>query len=106
MPACPNFETASESCLLGMLGADAVGISTVSEVNVARHCGLQVFGFSLITIKVVMDYGLEKANHKEVLEARKAAAQKLEQFVSILIESIPPPEHVPAVWPWRALVHP
>ncbi|XP_006994900.2 purine nucleoside phosphorylase [Peromyscus maniculatus bairdii] len=94
MLAGPNFETVAESRLLRMLGADAVGMSTVPEVIVARHCGLRVFGFSLITNKVVMDYAnLEKANHKEVLEAGKAAAQKLEQFVSILMESIPLREH-------------
>lgn len=69
-------------------------MSTVPEVIVARHCGLRVFGFSLITNKVVMDYdNLEKANHKEVLEAGKAAAHTLERFVSVLMESVPLPEH-------------
>lgn len=93
MLAGPTFETVAESCLLRMLGADAVGMSTVPEVIIARHCGLRVFGFSLITNKVVMDYNnMEKASHQEVLEAGKAAAQKLEQFVSILMESIPPRE--------------
>ncbi|XP_062946092.1 purine nucleoside phosphorylase isoform X1 [Cynocephalus volans] len=92
MLAGPSFETVAESRLLQKLGADAVGMSTVPEVIVARHCGLRVFGFSLITNKVIMDYeNLEKANHEEVLEAGKQAAQKLEQFVSILVGSIPPP---------------
>ncbi|XP_045143802.1 purine nucleoside phosphorylase isoform X4 [Echinops telfairi] len=91
MLAGPNFETVAESCLLHKLGADAVGMSTVPEVIVARHCGLRVFGFSLITNKVVMNYeSLEKANHEEVLAAGKQAAQKLEQFVSILMSCIPP----------------
>lgn len=90
MVAGPSFETVAESCLLQKLGADAVGMSTVPEVIVARHCGLQVFGFSLITNKVVMNYeSLEKANHEEVLEAGKQAAKKLEQFISNLIASIP-----------------
>ncbi|XP_076983434.1 purine nucleoside phosphorylase [Tamandua tetradactyla] len=87
----PNFETIAESRLLRKLGADAVGMSTVPEVIVARHCGLRVFGFSLITNKVIMNYeSLEKANHEEVLESGKQAARKLEQFVSILLASIPP----------------
>ncbi|XP_053450903.1 purine nucleoside phosphorylase isoform X2 [Nycticebus coucang] len=86
----PNFETIAECRLLQKLGADAVGMSTVPEVIVARHCGLRVFGFSLITNKVVTDYeSLEKANHEEVLEAGKQAAQKLEKFVTTLVGSIP-----------------
>lgn len=89
----PNFETVAESRLLQKLGADAVGMSTVPEVIVARHCGLRVFGFSLITNKVIMDYeSLEKANHEEVLKTGKQAAQKLEQFVSILMTIIPLPD--------------
>lgn len=93
MLAGPSFETVAESRLLQKLGADAVGMSTVPEVIVARHCGLRVFGFSLITNKVIMDYeSLEKANHEEVLAAGKQATQKLEQLVSILMASIPPPD--------------
>uniref|UniRef100_A0A9L0SGN6 Purine nucleoside phosphorylase n=1 Tax=Equus caballus TaxID=9796 RepID=A0A9L0SGN6_HORSE len=90
MLAGPNFETVAECRLLQKLGADAVGMSTVPEVIVARHCGLRVFGFSLITNKVITDYeSLEKANHEEVLEAGRQAAQKLEKFVSILMAGIP-----------------
>lgn len=70
------------------------GMSTVPEVIVARHCGLRVFGFSLITNKVILDYeSQQKANHKEVLDAGKQVAQKLEQFVSILMASIPLPDN-------------
>ncbi|KAF7469741.1 Hypothetical predicted protein [Marmota monax] len=94
MVAGPSFETVAESRLLQQLGADAVGMSTVPEVIVARHCGLRVFGFSLITNKVIMDYeSLEKTTHEEVLETGKQAAQKLEKFVSILMASIPPPDN-------------
>ncbi|XP_012891144.1 PREDICTED: purine nucleoside phosphorylase [Dipodomys ordii] len=94
MLAGPSFETVAECRLLQSLGADAVGMSTVPEVIVARHCGLRVFGFSLITNKVIMDYeNLEKANHEEVLEAGKQAAKKLEQFVFFLMDSIPLPSN-------------
>lgn len=90
----PNFETVAECRMLQKMGADAVGMSTVPEVIVARHCGLRVFGFSLITNKAILDYeNLEKANHEEVLNTGKQAAQKLEQFVSILMASIPLPDH-------------
>lgn len=94
MVAGPNYETVAECHLLQKLGADAVGMSTVPEVIVARHCGLRVSGFSLITNKVILDYESQgKANHEEVLEAGRQAAQRLEQFVSILIASIPLSRH-------------
>ncbi|XP_006883339.1 PREDICTED: purine nucleoside phosphorylase [Elephantulus edwardii] len=91
MLAGPNFETVAESQMLRILGADAVGMSTVPEVIVARHCGLRVFGLSLITNKVILSYeSREKASHEEVLEAGKQAAEKLEEFVSRFVSSIEP----------------
>lgn len=67
----------------------ALGMSTVPEVVVARHCGLHVLGLSLITNKVVKDYdSREKANHEEVLETTKRRTQDLQRFVSNIIGNI------------------
>ncbi|XP_010902105.2 purine nucleoside phosphorylase [Esox lucius] len=82
----PSFETIAECRMLHKLGADAVGMSTVHEVVVARHCGMSVFALSLITNKAVMDYDSEeKANHEEVLETGKQRSSQLEKLVSTLV---------------------
>jgi purine-nucleoside phosphorylase len=69
----PTYETPTESKLLRLVGGDAVGMSTVPEVIVARHCGVKVLGLSLITNKVIFpgEEGIA-ATHEEVLEAVSA----------------------------------
>ncbi|XP_010902104.2 purine nucleoside phosphorylase-like isoform X1 [Esox lucius] len=87
----PSFETIAECRMLHKLGADAVGMSTVHETIVARHCGMRVFALSLITNKAVMEYDSEeKANHEEVLETSRVRASQLEKFVSNLVSRIKP----------------
>ena len=67
----PTFETPSEYRMYHILGGDAVGMSTVPEVIVARHCGIKVFGVSIIT-----DLGVEgivcEVSHEEVQKAANA----------------------------------
>ncbi|XP_069956586.1 purine nucleoside phosphorylase isoform X2 [Cherax quadricarinatus] len=64
----PTYETVAELKLLRVVGVDAVGMSTVPEVVVARHCGMKVFAFSLITNQCIMQYDTDAtANHEEVL---------------------------------------
>ncbi|XP_072550988.1 purine nucleoside phosphorylase 6 [Salminus brasiliensis] len=86
MLAGPTFETIAECKVLQMLGADAVGMSTVPEVIVARHCGLRVLGLSLITNKVVCDYdSQEHANHEEVLEIGHMRTIDFQRLVSHVV---------------------
>ncbi|XP_060761370.1 purine nucleoside phosphorylase-like [Neoarius graeffei] len=91
----PSFETIAECRMLNSLGADAVGMSTVHEVIVARHSGMQVFALSLITNKAVMDYDSEeKANHEEVLQTGEQRSQQLLKLVSTIVSRIPQPTEI------------
>ena len=80
----PTFETPSEYKLFHILGADAVGMSTVPEVIVANHCGIKVFGISVIT-----DLGVEgkivEVTHEEVQKAADAAQPKMTEIMRELI---------------------
>lgn len=74
-----------------LLLSSSLGMSTVHEVIVARHCGMRVFALSLITNLGVMDYDSEeKANHEEVLQTGKQRAEQMEQLVSSVVNRIEP----------------
>uniref|UniRef100_A0AAR2J114 purine-nucleoside phosphorylase n=1 Tax=Pygocentrus nattereri TaxID=42514 RepID=A0AAR2J114_PYGNA len=86
MVSGPNFETIAEARMLHILGSDSVGMSTVPEVTVAKHCGLRVLGLSLITNKVSLDYSREeKVNHEEVLHISKMRAEMLQKVLNTFI---------------------
>lgn len=80
----PTFETPSEYKMFRILGADAVGMSTVPEVIVANHCGIKVFGISVIT-----DLGVEgkivEVSHEEVQKAADAAQPRMTTIMRELI---------------------
>lgn len=82
----PTFETPAEYGMVRNLGADAVGMSTVPEVIVAKHMGMTCFGLSVIT-----DLGLEgiveSVSHEEVKIAAKLAEKKLGELVKKFIET-------------------
>lgn len=83
----PHYETAAEIRAFRILGADAVGMSTVPEVLVANHCGMKVAVIAMITNHAT---GLSKTshNHDAVVEMAASAANKLnlllKQFVAEL----------------------
>ncbi|PGH31599.1 purine nucleoside phosphorylase I, inosine and guanosine-specific [[Emmonsia] crescens] len=98
----PSYETRAECRLLRQLGADLVGMSTVPEIIVARHCEIKVLALSLVTNKAVLapvprgdDRLLQnstaeelntiveegKATHEEVLEAGRLAAVDMQKLV-------------------------
>ncbi len=75
--AGPSFETPAEVRFLRAVGADAVGMSTVPEVVVARHGGIRVLGISGISNKANLD-GNTPTSHEEVLEAGRVLVPRLE----------------------------
>ena len=81
----PSYETRAELRMLRTLGADAVGMSTVHEVLVARHHGARVLGFSLVTNKATPDM-VGEVTHEEVLAMGPVGAERL---VRILRELLP-----------------
>ena len=81
----PSYETRAELRMLRTLGADAVGMSTVPEVLVARHQGVRVLGFSLVTNKATPEMEGE-VTHEEVLTMGPIGAARL---ASVLGELLP-----------------
>lgn len=79
----PQLETKAEYRMLRQLGADAVGMSTVPEVIVARHMDLPVFGISVITDMCIPEQ-LEKAEIQKIL----AAAYKAEPNMTLMIKEL------------------
>jgi purine-nucleoside phosphorylase len=83
----PSFESPADLRFLHMAGADAVGMSTVPEVIVARHGGLRVLGFSGISNKANLD-GSTLTTHEEVIEAGKVITPKIETIVRGVLRSL------------------
>lgn len=107
--AGPTYETRAECRLLHRLGADVVGMSTVPEIVVARHSGMKILAFSLVTNNAVLqpvprgdDAALSsmspaeleeflskgRANHEEVLEAGREAALDMQNLVHKIVSTL------------------
>ena len=83
----PSFEGPADLRFLRMAGADAVGMSTVPEVIVARHGGMRVLGFSGISNKANLD-GSTVTTHEEVIAAGKVITPKVEKIIRGVLRSL------------------
>jgi purine-nucleoside phosphorylase len=85
--AGPNLETRAEYRFLRMIGADAVGMSTVPENIVAVHMGINVLGFSIVTDECFPD-SLQPANVAEIIAVANEAEPKLTAIMKGVVERL------------------
>ena len=83
----PQFETPAEIKMLGILGADMVGMSTVPEVITARHAGLKLLGISLVS-NMAAGISENPLSHREVMEEGKKATNKFFNILTDIIEEL------------------
>ena len=80
----PTFETPAEYKMYRLFGGDTVGMSTVPEVIVAHHCGIRVFGISIVTDLGGFDTPVE-VSHEEVQEAANKAQPVMTEIMREMI---------------------
>lgn len=87
MNAGPMYETPAEVRMARILGGDAVGMSTVPEAILAKHCGIQVIGISCITNMAagILDQPL---NHSEVVETAARVKDTFEKLIDHILEKL------------------
>ena len=83
----PTYETPAEYKMFRLLGGDAIGMSTVPEVIIARHMGMRVFGLSIITDSGVPGE-ITEISHEEVQEVARNAEPKMSQIINELVASL------------------
>jgi xanthosine phosphorylase len=83
----PSFETPAEIRAFRTLGADAVGMSTIPEVILARHCGLRVAAVSAIT-NLAEGMGGEQLSHDQTLRNALTAAEGLTRLIQHFCEAL------------------
>ena len=85
----PSYETPAEYKYFRTIGGDAVGMSTIPEVIVARHAGIPVFGISVITNEAHDDYADDYENDGEdVIKAANAAAERMSRLITGMIQNL------------------
>ncbi|MCL5773982.1 MAG: purine-nucleoside phosphorylase [Firmicutes bacterium] len=87
--AGPNYETVAEIKMLRTFGADAVGMSTVPEVLVARHAGMKILGISCVTDVIHTGEKTQSVSHEEVLAVANQAKPKFMKLMKAVLREIP-----------------
>eukprot|EP00512_Aurantiochytrium_limacinum_P005349 CAMPEP_0171517520 /NCGR_PEP_ID=MMETSP0959-20130129/4740_1 /TAXON_ID=87120 /ORGANISM="Aurantiochytrium limacinum, Strain ATCCMYA-1381" /LENGTH=237 /DNA_ID=CAMNT_0012056555 /DNA_START=63 /DNA_END=773 /DNA_ORIENTATION=+ len=87
MVSGPTYETRAESRMILNMGGDVVGMSTVPEVAVARHCGMRVLGISLATNSIRNEHG-PVASHDEVLRTARSREQEIGNLLTEVIAKL------------------
>lgn len=85
----PSYETPAEVRFYRMIGADLLGMSTIPEVIVARHCGIRVFGVSVVT-NCCNDRNIERNlnDGEDVIVQADIAAEKMTTLFTRMVESL------------------
>ncbi len=83
----PSFETPAEIKMMRIMGADAVGMSTVPEALVANHARMQVFGLSLIA-NLASGMSPVELTHEEVMATMDKVALQANRFISLMISRL------------------
>ena len=86
--AGPQFETPAEIRMARILGADAVGMSTVTEALTAAHCGMPVLAFSVITNMAAGIVQNATLSHEEVAETAETVSSKFADYLEDVIEHL------------------
>ena len=83
----PSLETPAETRFLRMIGADAVGMSTVSEAIVAAHCGMKIMAIVVIT-NINLPDCMQKTSIDEVIHTAKGAGETLSRLWEKIVEGL------------------
>jgi len=83
----PNYMSPAELKMLAIIGADAVGMSTVSETIVANHAGMKVLGISLVTDMAIGDE-LEPLTHEQVVAVAEKSKYKFMDLIQNILKEV------------------
>ena len=83
----PNYETPAEIRMMRMLGADAVGMSTVPEAIVARQMGMRILGISLIT-NAAAGIDDEPIKHEDVMQMGARVSEQFSRLITRILARI------------------